>query len=406
MRDKHFQHLQQMKSKTKILLTLSLVFLFLPFLTQAETTDDLTLQIEQKKNAANDLKKQMSIYQENIKKKQQESASLANQLSILDNQIAKTNLDIKATEQEINTAKLESRKLELQIINTNDRISNQKLNLSAVLQEIHENDQKNELHIFLLNNTISDFYNQIEYTRDLQVNLQTTLGDLKTVKKEQVDKKSQLEAKQKEYAQLKDDLELKKTEITGEVSYKDNLLVTTKQSEKKYNELYKQAKRDQDAVSAQIAQMEKALRSKLKSKPQQLTSSDFDWPLSSRRITTTFHDPGYPFRYLFEHPAIDIAVKQGTSIRAPADGYVLNVRNAGMGYSYISLIHSDGLSTVYGHVSKIFVQNDEFVAKGEIIGNTGGMPGTQGAGNLTTGPHLHFEVRLNGIPVNPLNYLP
>src|SRR3989339_1913085 len=108
MRDKHFQHLQQMKSKTKILLTLSLVFLFLPFLTQAETTDDLTLQIEQKKNAANDLKKQMSIYQENIKKKQQESASLANQLSILDNQIAKTNLDIKATEQEINTAKLES----------------------------------------------------------------------------------------------------------------------------------------------------------------------------------------------------------------------------------------------------------------------------------------------------------
>jgi len=395
-----------MRTSVKFILTLSLVFLFLPFLTHAETPDDLTLQIEQKKNAANDLKKQMSIYEENIKKKQQESASLANQLSILDNQIAKTNLDIKATEQEINTAKLETRKLELQIINTNDKISNQKLNLSAVLQEIHENDQKNELHIFLLNNTISDFYNQIEYTRDLQVNLQTALGDLKTVKKEQIDKKSQLEAKQKEYVQLKDDLELKKVEITGEVSYKDNLLVSTKQSEKKYTELYQQAKRDQDAVSAQIAQMEKVLRSKLQSKPQQLTSSDFDWPLSSHRITTTFHDPGYPFRYLFEHPAIDVAVKQGTPIRAPADGYVLNVRDAGMGYSYISLIHSDGLSTVYGHVSKIFVQNDEFVAKGEIIGNTGGMPGTQGAGNLTTGPHLHFEVRLNGIPVNPLNYLP
>ncbi|KKQ80493.1 MAG: Peptidase M23B [Parcubacteria group bacterium GW2011_GWC2_38_7] len=395
-----------MLPKTKILITLSLVFLFLPFISQAETTDDLSLQIEQKKSDVNAIKKQMSIYEENIRKKQQEAASLANQLSILDNQIAKANLDIKATEQEITTAKLETRQMELQILTASDKISNQKLNLGAVLQEIHENDQKNELHIFLLNNTISDFYNQIEYTKDLQINLQSGLSDLKTQKNELTSKKDELVAKQKEYEILKDDLELKKIEINGEVQYKDTLLVTTKQSEKKYNELYQQAKRDQDAVSAQITQMEKTLRSKLGSKPQQLTSSEFGWPVSGRRITTTFHDPEYPFRYLFEHPAIDIAVKQSTPITAPADGYVLNVRDAGMGYSYISLIHSDGLSTVYGHVSKIFVRNDEFVSKGEVIGKTGGMPGTPGAGNLTTGPHLHFEVRLNGIPVNPLNYLP
>ena len=137
-----------------------------------------------------------------------------------------------------------------------------------------------------------------------------------------------------------------------------------------------------------------------------MTDSTLDWPVNSRRITTSFHDPEYPFRYLFEHPAIDIATAQGTSIKAPADGYVLKAVDAGYGYSYISVIHANGISTLFGHVNKIYVKNNEYVTKGEVIGASGGMPGTKGAGNLTTGPHLHFEVRVNGIPVNALDFLP
>lgn len=396
------------KNQKRKIIFLALIFILFFCITAVATSaaTDIEQQIEQKKDEINQLKKKISTYQENIKKKQEEAATLKNQISILDNQIAKANLDLKATESEIEQIKLETREIELQIIGTEDDISHSKINLSSVLQKIHENDQKNELHIFLLNDSLSEFYNQIEYTKDLQINLQQSLGDLKDTKTELDTKREELEAKETEFDRLKADLELRKNELEGQVTYKDDLLLQTKNSEQKYNELYWQAKNEQDAISADITALEKQARAKLGDKPQELGSSELSWPVPYRRITSIFHDPAYPFKYLFEHPAIDIAAPQSTVITAPADGYVLKARDAGMGYSYISLIHNNGISTVYGHVSKIYVNNDEFVAKGDPIGEVGGMPGTPGAGRLTTGPHLHFEVRLNGIPVNPLNYLP
>jgi murein DD-endopeptidase MepM/ murein hydrolase activator NlpD len=197
--------------------------------------------------------------------------------------------------------------------------------------------------------------------------------------------------------------------LASEKNTKDYILDETKSSEAEYQRLLAQAKKEQQTAASDIVNLEKVVRDKINQQGSglniPLTYDGFIWPVPKNTITAYFHDPSYPFRYVFEHPAIDIRASQGTPVKAAASGYVGRAHDGGMGYSYIMLVHADGLATVYGHVSRIYVKNDEYVTQGQIIGLSGAMPGTPGAGPLTTGPHLHFEVRLNGIPVNPLEYL-
>jgi murein DD-endopeptidase MepM/ murein hydrolase activator NlpD len=172
--------------------------------------------------------------------------------------------------------------------------------------------------------------------------------------------------------------------------------------------LVEQLKEQQDAANTQIMNLETALRAKLAANPNaasQLGTDGLTWPVPKNFITTYFHDPTYPFRYLFEHPGWDIRAGQGTTVVAAAAGYVAHAQMDGTNYAYIMIIHGNGLATVYGHVSKIYVNADDYVAQGEPIGLSGGTPGTLGSGPFTTGPHLHFEVRQDGIPVDPSGYL-
>jgi murein DD-endopeptidase MepM/ murein hydrolase activator NlpD len=84
---------------------------------------------------------------------------------------------------------------------------------------------------------------------------------------------------------------------------------------------------------------------------------------------------------------------------------VAKVSLNGLGYSYIAIDHADGVQTIYGHVSGSLVQEGDKVRMGSPIGLSGGRPGSEGAGLLTTGPHLHFAVRQDGVLVDPLQYL-
>lgn len=382
---------------------------------QSQTTatnpevEELNRQIKEKRERAEELQKKQESYSQVLKQKQSEKDDLTNQLSILDNRAAETQLKIDGIVLEIDSIDLEMKKINLEIMDKEEQMIKEKEHVAVVLKLLYKQDRSNALEILLLNDSFSEFLNQVRYLEDMNGELNDSLISLKNLKEDLDKQKSELENKVKELDKLKKDLDEKKAVLDVEKNNKIYILDQTKSSEQEYQSLLQQSKKEQAQANADIVSLERLVREKL-TKQQgtklELNTSGFIWPVPKNTVTTYFHDPDYPFRYIFEHPAIDIRAGQGTTLRAAASGYVARAKDAGMGYSYIMIIHGDGLATVYGHVSKIFVKEDEYVVQGQAIGASGGLPGTPGAGKLTTGAHLHFEVRLNGIPVNPLEYLP
>ncbi|MHB8659506.1 MAG: murein hydrolase activator EnvC family protein [Solirubrobacteraceae bacterium] len=122
------------------------------------------------------------------------------------------------------------------------------------------------------------------------------------------------------------------------------------------------------------------------------SSAGLIWPVSGP-ITSPFG-----MRWGSLHPGIDIGVPMGTPIKAAAAGTVIVAAYSG-GYGNLVVIdHGNGLATAYAHQSQIAVSVGQRVTQGQVIGYVGST-------GFSTGPHLHFEVRVNGSPVDPMGYL-
>ena len=366
--------------------------------------------INNKRSEITELTKQVQIYKNNIKAKQNTLNNLSNQINTINNGIAQINLEIRTSELEIETLNLKIENIELKIEAKIKEIEEKKEKTGEIIRNLHRQNRKNNIvEIVLMNENFSDFILKLEQLENIQDNLLKNIDGLQKIELALKNDKKYLNEEKKEIDLLKNILENKKGSLGGQKIAKDSLLQKTQGQEAKFQQLLEQSREEQRQLNNELIYLEKVGREKLNRQLalQAIETDGLMWPVASRIITAYFHDQSYPYKYLFEHNAIDLATSQGTPIRAAESGYVAKVRDGGQnGYSYLMIIHPDNLSTVYGHLNQINISTDQFISKGQIIGYSGGLPGTRGAGPFSTGPHLHFEVRYNGIPTNPLNYLP
>jgi len=274
--------------------------------------------------------------------------------------------------------------------------------LEERLVQLYESNEASELEILLQAQTFSDLLEQLDYFRAigqqdkriadtikrLQTEMRLARQQTASTKAEVSKATAILAQKTEEQRAARAALLARQAALAAARDSKQGLLADVKQERHADEEDLEAMQAASAAIAAQIQGAQGGSSGSGGGTP---SSSGLIWPVSGP-ITS-----GFGWRWGRMHEGIDIGAACGTTIHAAASGTVIY---AGWmdGYGNITIIdHGGGLATAYGHQSSLYVGGGS-VSQGQAIGAVGST-------GHSTGCHLHFEVRVNGTPVNPLNYL-
>jgi len=382
--------------------------------TYGKTLDELRVELQDKKDGLKEAQDKIEEFRQNIQQKKREATTLQDQIGLIDDNIGELEIAVEQTAAQIEETAAEIAVVEAEIRVKEEEIAAEKKLLAEYIRSIHNLDQQSTVSTLLKYASFSEVVRETATFTELHNRAQQTLTLIQALKNELEEKGRDLEDFKETLEALWERQEGQRNILAGQRDSKERLLELTNAQEAKFKDLLKQSQEAHQAAQAEIKQIDTLIREEIKKQGIGSFASVgiFTYPIEIKYGTSCgFHCSGYPYAYLIgPHAGIDWPASPGTPIVAAADGYVARARDSGgPGYSYIMLIHGDGsggekLSTVYGHMSSIAVNEGQVVTRGSIIGYSGGSPGSRGSG-LSSGPHLHFEVRANGVPVNPLNYL-
>jgi murein DD-endopeptidase MepM/ murein hydrolase activator NlpD len=175
----------------------------------------------------------------------------------------------------------------------------------------------------------------------------------------------------------------------------------TSMGEKKQDEALKEMHQELTQLKGAASKQEASLQMLIEyfeDKRSLFASTPSVWPVRGW-VTSPFGNRTSPFSGILKfHEGMDIAAQTGTPVVAPADGVVIK---AGFSTGYgnmVEISHGYGLKTIFGHNSRLNVKAGQRVKRGDVISYVGDT-------GSSTGPHLHYEVRSNGLPVNPVKYM-
>ena len=336
--------------------------------TPAEKRAELQKKLDQADKDYKSAKEQKLAYDEQISDLQDDIDEVNGMISTLDAEIAEKNAEIDQL---------------------NNKLTAKKDQFQTRLRALQYRGSTSYIDVLLGADSFSDFLlrltlvsNIINHDRDMMNEISTLKSDVETAKAVVVEKKEEQVASRDLLA-----------------SQKAHLDTLAAKQQAAMDELSK----DMDEYKAAIAQQEEETRKSASAVSAGYTvihkgTGQLQWPVPAGGYISS------PFGYRSEtainnHTGMDIAIATGNAIVAADTGTVSRVIHGSYGYGkYLIINHGNGMSTLYAHCSKIYAQVGQSVSRGETIAAIGST-------GYSTGPHLHFEVIVNGVKVNPAPYL-
>jgi len=373
------------------------------FIAPASDAQVSSSQLDALRDRLKDARSRIKVIQGKAGSVEDQIASIDEQIAAVEDAIAASDALIAATEDDISA--LQSRIEAKQAVY--DQRSGQARDIAV---ELYKGGVTGELDILLGSKQIEELLSRIEYASTSSRNNSRVMVETKRLKLELQAAKARLEIKLKEakvaraeqVADRQHRQELRAAKRARLVDLRAEIRSERREVEglqSRSDELEQQLKAEAEREAAARARAaEQAAQSATSDIPEVVggarSGSGFIWPLNGP-VTS-----GYGWRWGRMHNGIDIDGTSGDPIRASKAGIVFFAGYDDNGYgNHVVISHGGGFSTVYAHATTVMTRAGQSVSQGELIA-------TVGCTGSCTGDHLHFEIRVNGSPQDPMQYLP
>ncbi|MBS6349608.1 MAG: peptidoglycan DD-metalloendopeptidase family protein [Oscillospiraceae bacterium] len=353
-------------------------------------------EIDAMKEEANSLKQQQEEIQDQLDSLAADRENAMARKTLLEQQI-------NATRAEINTIAAQIAKYDELIAQKQEELSQAEAEEQAqyelFCERVRYMEEQGEVSYWSILFSSKDFADLLDNAMMVEeiMDYDNQVMDQLIALREQIEEdKAELETARQEQQDAKAEQEAAQANLQAQESEVDALLSQISNQEDELEAREAQLRAASDAATAEIAAAERELAAQIANVP---SESGFLWPLPGRyNLSSLFGSRKHPITgKANNHTGIDIPASSGTSILAAKSGVVTTSTYNNSYGNYVVVSHSDGTSTLYAHMVRRNCSKGDTVSQGQVIGYVG----TTGS---STGNHLHFEVRVNGSRVDPINY--
>lgn len=393
----------------------SVMFLMVPCSVTADTKESLDEQIQSDSAALSDAKSEKKELQNNLEAAQALKESLqeakdelAGHVVELDGEMSEVTMKLMEVERLLEEKETEHEQTVEKLAEAKENIEKQYEDMKIRIQFMYEHGSMSFIEILLSCTSFSEMLNKAEYIeqvsaydRQMLDTYEETKVKVETLEKELASQKEVLESVRQDVKKQQDQMQGLIDEKQEEIKAYQTDIANKEKAIKEYEDMIAEQDDLIGALEAAVAAAKKKRQEMgVSGNDASYSGGEFCWPAPSyTRISDDYGWRTHPILGVQQfHNGIDMAAPTGSPILAATDGEVIAATYSNTMGNYIMIDHGGGMFTIYMHASALYVSKGAIVSKGEEIAAVGST-------GRSTGPHLHFSVRLNGEYVSPWNYL-